>query len=57
MQGTLGAGLNIGSFQLSRLINLTPTPVSEKQKAEAREFKKNLPWKYHPNNRGAGGGA
>lgn len=56
VQGALGAGINMGAIQGSRLINLRPTALPAAEQAANREFQRNLPWKYSPHNRGPGGG-
>ena len=56
LQGAIGAGINMGSFQASRLINLRPTALPASQRAANRQFQENLPYKYSPYNRGPGGG-
>lgn len=55
VQGCLGAGINMGSLQGSRLINLRPTALSPAQQAANRQFQKNIPYKYSPSRRPAGG--
>lgn len=55
VQAAIGAGINMGTLQGSRLINLAPSQLSAAEQAAIQQQKKSIPWEHSPSRRPAGG--